>query len=86
MAMVSQIGLPTIFYSLTAVDTKWINLLILLGKLLDNETYTEGDTDKMTRAEKCILVSSHPAACASFFNHHVQKFFKHILHNPHSPF
>ena len=51
MAMVQQLGLPTIFYSLTAADTKWTHLLIPLGKLLDNRTYTEGNIGKMTWAE-----------------------------------
>ena len=39
----------------------------------------------MTWTEKCRLVSLHPAACARFFNHRVQKFFKHVLASPHSP-
>ena len=28
MAMVHQLGIPTIFFSLSAADTKWTNLLI----------------------------------------------------------
>ena len=86
LAMVCQLGIPTIFYSLSAADTKWVNLLMSLGKLLDDKTYTKVDIEKMTWAEKCRLVSSHPAACAKFFHHCVQKFFKHVLHSPYSPF
>ena len=40
----------------------------------------------MTWAQKCRLVSSHPAACARFFNHRVQQFFKHVLQSLYSPF
>ena len=64
MAMVHQPGMPTIFFLLSAADTKWTNLLISLGKLLHNVTYTESDIESMTWAEKCTLISSHPAACA----------------------
>ena len=78
--------MPTIFYSLSAADTKWTNLLICLSKLLDGTNYTEADIDKVSWAERCRLVSSHPAACAKFFNHRVQKFFKHIVYSPHFPF
>ena len=86
MAMVRQLGIPTIFYSLSAADTKWVNLLISLAKLIDDKTYLEEDIAKMTWAQKCRLISPHPAACARFFNHRVQKFFKHVLQSPHSPF
>ena len=86
MAMIHQLGIPTIFFSLSAADTKWTNLLISLGKLLHNVTYTESDIESMTWAEKCTLISSHPAACARYFYNHVQKFFKYVLHSPHSPF
>ena len=86
MAMVHQLGIPTIFFSLSAADTKWTNLLISLGKLLHNVTYTESDIESMTWAEKCTLISSHPAACARYFHNHVQKFFKYVLHSPQSPF
>ena len=52
MAMVHQLGIP-IFFLLSAADTKWTNLLISLGKLLHNVTYTESDIESMTWAEKC---------------------------------
>ena len=86
MAMVHQLSIPTIFFSLSAADTKWTNLLISLGKLLHNVTYTKSDIENMTWEEKCTLISSHPAACARYFHNRVQKFFKYVLHSPHSPF
>ena len=86
MAMVRQLSIPTIFFSLSAADTKWTNLLISLAKLLHNVTYTKSDIENMTWEEKCTLISSHPAACARYFHNRVQKFFKYVLHSPHSPF
>ena len=55
--MVCQLGIPTIFFSLSATDTKWSNLLISLDKLLDNITYTQCDIDKMTWEQKCRLIA-----------------------------
>ena len=48
--MVQQLGIPTIFYSLSAADPKWVNLLISLAKLIDDKTYLEADIAKMTWA------------------------------------
>ena len=84
--MVQQLGIPTLFFSLSSADTNWSNLLVPLGKLLHDKSFTETDLDQMNREEKCTLVSLHPTACARYFNHHVQKFFKHVLHSPFSPF
>ena len=86
MAMVGQLGIPTIFFSLSAADTRWSNLLISLGKLLDNITYTQCDIDKMTWEQKCRMIALHPAACARYFHNRVQKFLKYVLKCPHSPF
>ena len=86
MAMVCQLGIPTIFFSLSAADTRWSNLLISLGKLLDNITYTQCDIDKMTWEQKCRLIALHPAACVRYFHNGVKKFFKYVLNSPHSLF
>ena len=86
MAMVRQLGIPTLFLSLSAADTKWDNLLICLGKLLIDKNFSQVDLDKLEWEDKCDLISKHPAACARFFNNRINKFFKHILQSPHSPF
>ena len=86
MAMVHQLGIPTIFFSLSAADTRWSNLLISIGKLLDNITYTQCDIDKMTWEQKCRLIALHPAVCARYFHNKVQKFLKYVLNSPLSPF
>ena len=86
MTMVHQLGIPTTFFSLSAADTRWSNLLISPGKLLDNTTYTQCDIDKMMWEQKCRLIALHPAACARYFHNRVQRFFKYVLNSPHSPF
>ena len=86
MAMVCQLGIPTIFFSLSAADTRWLNLLRSLGKLLDNITYTQCDIDKMTWEQKCRLIALHSTACARYFHNKMQMFFKYGLNSPHSPF
>ena len=40
----------------------------------------------MPWSDKCELISNDPATCARYFNNKVQKFVKHILKSPYSPF
>ena len=40
----------------------------------------------MPWTEKCKLISKDPGTCSRYFNNRVQKFFKHILKSPYSPF
>ena len=58
MAMVRQLGIPTLFVSLSAADTKWDNLLISLGKLLINKNFSQVDLDKLEWEDKCDLISN----------------------------
>ena len=86
MAMVRQLTIPTIFFSLSSADTHWPELLRSLAYQVDNKLYTLEDIEeKMSFEEKCRLVASHPALCSRFFHERVQKFIKILLKNPHSP-
>ena len=79
LAMVPQLGIPTLFFSLSSADTGWIPLLRCIGKVVDNVTYTDDFIkNEMTFEKNCQLVSSHPAACSRYFRHRVQQF---IMYN-----
>ena len=41
MAMIRQLGIPTWFISLSAADTKWHDLIVMLGKLVDKTDYSQ---------------------------------------------
>ena len=47
---------------------------------------TDAELDSMSWCDKCELISKDPATCAQYFNNKVQKFVKHILKSPYSPF
>ena len=72
--------------SLSAADTKWSDLLISLGKLSIDMNFSAINFEKLEWQDRCDLISKHPAACARFFNNHINKFFKHFLKSPFSPF
>ena len=86
MAMIRQLGIPSLFISLSAADTKWTNLLSSIQTLLTNKVCSNEEIEKMTWSQKCTLISNHPTACSQYFDNRVKKFYKHILKSPHSPF
>ena len=83
--MICQLGIPTLFISLSAADTKWTELLQSIYILTKKEEITLEQVEQMTWHQKCNLISKDPATCALYFNNRVKKFVKHILKSPHSP-
>ena len=85
MAMIRQLGIPTLFISLSAADTKWTELLQSIYILTKKEEITLEQVEQMTWHQNYNLISKDPATCALYFNNRVKKFVKHILKSPHSP-
>ena len=57
LGMVRQLGLPTLFYSLSSADTGWISLLQCIGKVVDKVTYSDDFIkNEMSFEKKCQLV------------------------------
>ena len=86
-AMIRQLGLPTLFLSLSANDLHWPELIIALGKLVDNVDYTEAVESKTLSWEtRSRLVQSDPVTCVRHFDHRVSQFIETVLKSPQSPF
>ena len=85
-AMIRQLGIPTLFISLSANDLHWSELIISLGKLVDNKDYTEAVVnDTLSWKTRSRLVQSDPVTCVRHFDHRVSQFIQKILKNPQSP-
>ena len=85
-AMIRQLGLPTLFISLSANDLHWPELIIALGKLVDNKDYTEEVESKTLSWEtRSRLVQSDPVTCVRHFDHRVSQFIDLVLKSPESP-
>ena len=69
-----------------AADTKWTELLRSIYISIHQKKITDDQLDNMPWSDKCELISKDPATCARYFNNKVQKFVKHILKSPYSPF
>ena len=85
-AMIRQLGLPTLFISLSANDLHWPELIIALGKLVDGNDYTKAEESKTLSWEtRSRLVQSDPVTCVRHFDHRISQFVGTILKNPESP-
>ena len=85
-AMIRQLGLPTLFLSLSANDLQWSELIIALGRLVDNKDYTaEIERNNLSWETRARLVQSDPVTCVRHFDYRVSKFIETILKSPQSP-
>jgi len=76
LAMVRQLGGFHLFITLTAAETHWNELLVILKKTVDKVDITEEDASKMEFEEKARLISEDPVTCSQYFNHRVRELFK----------
>ena len=85
-AMIRQLGIPTLFLSFSANDLHWSELVVTLGKLVDNADYSKAvATDSLSWETRSRLVQSDPVTCVRHFDHRVSQFIQTILKSPNSP-
>ena len=78
-AMIRQLGIPSLFMSLSANDLNWIPLLKVLSKFVNNTDLTDEEASELSWAEKTKLVQSDPVTCARYFDYRVQLFMEHVM-------
>ena len=77
--MIRQLGPATLFCSFSSAETKWIHLLRILGKLVDNKNYTDEELENLNWEEKCRLIQSDPVTCARHFDYQFNMFLRTFL-------
>jgi len=78
-AMIRQLGPATLFCSFSSAETKWIHLLRILGKLVDNKEYSDTELENLNWEEKSRLIQSDPVTCARHFDFQFNQFLRHFL-------
>jgi len=78
MAMVRQLGVPTFFLTLSAAETHWPELLVILEKVLHKRVITEKEALELSYVQKCELIQADPVTCARYFDHRFRELFKII--------
>ena len=78
-AMIRQLGPATLFCSFLSAETKWIHLLRILGKLVDDKNYSDDELENLNWEEKCRLIQSDSVTCARHFDYQFNTFLKKFL-------
>lgn len=73
--MVKQLGVPTLFCTLSAADTPWPDLF----RLLNPEKNLTGMNEHQTNRTQLRLVNENPYVVANFFRIRAEYFIKHVL-------
>ncbi|KAJ8049155.1 hypothetical protein HOLleu_01770 [Holothuria leucospilota] len=79
IAMIRQLGYPTYFVSLSAADTRWLDLIKVLGKLIDNKCYSDEELMDLDWSTKTRLIKADPVSCVRYFDHRLQVFITDVL-------
>ena len=82
--MIRQLGCPTWFMSLSAADTKWVDLIEILREGEDDR-YKDVPVEDLPWTYTAELVSKNPVICARYFNNRSEKFIRNVLMSDHNP-
>ena len=85
MAMIRQLGCPTIFLTLSAAETKWSELIVILAQVLEDKVITLEEVEDIGYENKCNLIRNDPVTCVRYFEHRLKCLWE-ILSAPCGPF
>ena len=75
LAMVRQLGLPTLFFTLSCADLRWKELVLIIAKL----NKLNIDECELNYFERCKILNQNPVLTARHFQFRVETFFKEII-------
>ena len=78
MSMIRQLGCPTIFLTLSAAETKWLELLKILKQILDDVNLSVEEVLEFQWSERADLIRRDPVTCAWYFDHRSKELFNAI--------
>ena len=78
-AMIRQLGPATLFCSFSSAETKWIHLLRILGKFVDDKEYSDSELENLNWEEKSRLIQSDPVTCARHFDYQFNQFLRYFF-------
>ena len=86
MAMVRQLGMPSLFMTLSAAETQWPELIRILYKVLKGRDITLEEASELSWMEKAELIRKDPITCSRYFDHRMRTLIFHVLSKENGPF
>ncbi|KAJ8018963.1 hypothetical protein HOLleu_42737 [Holothuria leucospilota] len=84
-AMIRQLGIPTWFMSFSAAETRWLHLLRILGRTLQNKELTDSEILNMSWQEKSDFIQSDPGTCSRHFDYSVRRLISDVMQSSYRP-
>jgi PIF1-like helicase/Helitron helicase-like domain at N-terminus/OTU-like cysteine protease/Helicase len=85
LAMIRQLGTPTIFLTLSAAEKQWPELLVILQECKNRNILTEREAIEMSDFAKTELIANDSVTCARYFDYKMKLLIK-LLQSPDGPF
>ncbi len=86
VAMVRQLGKCSFFITLSAAETKWTELLVMLEKLVNGRDITEEEAARLPSETKANLIRSDPVTCMRHFDRKYKVLLKELFKKEHGVF
>ena len=68
MAMIRTSGIPTFFLMLSAAETRWPELIIILVRVLENRDISKEEAEQIFWEHKCNLNKEDRVTCVRYFD------------------
>ncbi|XP_050313001.1 uncharacterized protein LOC126748056 isoform X16 [Anthonomus grandis grandis] len=78
LCMIRQFGIPTLFFTVSAAETAWPELIKVLAQVVDQKDVTLEEAASMPYLEKTRLIRTDPITCARYFDYRFKLLFKHM--------
>jgi hypothetical protein len=78
LAMIRQLGAPTWFFTLSAADLKWPDMIQVIAKQF-NKYYTDEEIAELSFDERCNWIRRNPVAAARHFQYRLNCLFTDFL-------
>ena len=78
LAMMGQLGTPTFFFTVSAADMKWPDLIQTIARQ-SGEILSDEDVYNLSYAERCNWLRSNPVTAVRHFHYRLETFVKRVL-------
>jgi hypothetical protein len=86
MSMIRQLGIPTLFMTLSAAESQWPELIKILYKILNKQDITLEQANELPWNEKAKLIQSDPITCSRYFDNRIRTLIYKVLMKENGPF
>ena len=85
LAMVRQLGTPTWFFTVSAADLKWPDMIRVIARQFGKFYKTDEEIEQLTFEERCNWIRRNPVAAARHFHYRLNCLFTDFLKSDAQP-